>query len=43
MIWITAHPVATTFIVLGVVALIVVICRKGGAGAILEAIVDALT
>jgi hypothetical protein len=43
MIWIQAHPIATTFIVLGTIALLYAIIRSGAAGALLEAIGDALT
>uniref|UniRef100_A0AAU6W438 Uncharacterized protein n=1 Tax=Pseudomonas phage Cygsa01 TaxID=3138529 RepID=A0AAU6W438_9VIRU len=43
MMWIQQHPVATTFIVIGVLALLYVIIRSGAAGALLEAIGDALT
>lgn len=36
--WITAHPVATTFIVMGIVTLIVVAARAGAIGGLLEVV-----
>lgn len=38
--WITAHPVATTLIVMGIVALIVVAARAGAIGGLLSAVGD---
>lgn len=40
MIWIQAHPIATTFIGLGAIALVWLIIRSGGAGALLDGIGD---